>query len=96
MWSSTNNDKQCVKNGQTYGMTSAISTAPPKLIDIQRTKELEEALKPHDVTESDEELNHRYFLICLIKMLFTNNLLFQLCFTSQLFGLQDGSFKPAE
>lgn len=58
MWSSPNNDKG-IKNGQTYGMTSAISTALPKPIDIQRTKELEETLLLYDVTETDEELNHR-------------------------------------
>lgn len=61
MWSTSNNDKG-IKNGQTYGMTSAISTALPKPIDIQRTKELEETLLLYDVTETDEELNHRYVL----------------------------------
>uniref|UniRef100_T1JA32 polynucleotide adenylyltransferase n=1 Tax=Strigamia maritima TaxID=126957 RepID=T1JA32_STRMM len=44
---------------KTLGMTSAISLAPPKPIDIQRTKELEEALKPYGIFETDEELNHR-------------------------------------
>lgn len=44
---------------QALGMTSAISLAGPKPIDVQRTKELEEALKPYNVTESDQELNHR-------------------------------------
>lgn len=46
-------------NLRTLGMTSAISLAGPKPIDIQRTVELEEALKPYNVCESDEELNHR-------------------------------------
>lgn len=59
MWSTPSTDKQNVKNGQTYGMTSAISVAPPKPIDLQRTKELEDVLMMHDVTETDEELNHR-------------------------------------
>ncbi|XP_022912441.1 poly(A) polymerase type 3 isoform X2 [Onthophagus taurus] len=51
--------KQNVSNSQTYGMTSAISTAPPRPSDIAKTTELEEALKPYGVFESDEELNHR-------------------------------------
>lgn len=41
------------------GMTSAISMATPKPLDIQKTKELDEALVPFGVSESDEELNHR-------------------------------------
>lgn len=44
---------------RTLGMTSAISSALPKPIDIQRTQELMEALKPFNVTESDAELSHR-------------------------------------
>ena len=59
MWSTPSTENQNVKNGQTYGMTSAISVAPPKPIDIQKTKELEEILTLYDVTETDEELNHR-------------------------------------
>lgn len=44
---------------RTLGMTSAISQAHPKAVDLQRTKELEEALKPFNVFETDSELNHR-------------------------------------
>ncbi|XP_039279263.1 poly(A) polymerase type 3 [Nilaparvata lugens] len=55
----------------TLGMTSAISTAGPKPIDIQRTTELQEALKPYNVSESEEELNHRMEILsklnCLVK-----------------------------
>lgn len=65
MWSNhQNNDNQ--KNGnnaRTLGMTSAISVAPPKETDITKTKELEEALKPYDVFESEQELNHRMVIL---------------------------------
>lgn len=44
---------------RTLGMTSAISLAMPKPIDYQRTLELQEVLKPYNVFETDEELNHR-------------------------------------
>ncbi|KAK6622866.1 hypothetical protein RUM43_008717 [Polyplax serrata] len=44
---------------RTLGMTSAISLAHPKISDIQKTKELEETLKPFNVFESDAELNFR-------------------------------------
>lgn len=44
----------------TFGMTSAISTAGPKPADIIKTSELEESLKPFDVFETEQELNHRY------------------------------------
>lgn len=53
---STSNEKN---NLRTLGMTSAISVAEPKPIDIARTNELKEALKPYNVFESEEELNHR-------------------------------------
>jgi len=46
-------------NLRTLGMTSAISVAEPKPMDIARTNELKEALKPYNVFESEEELNHR-------------------------------------
>ena len=45
---------------RTLGMTSAISLAGPKALDHQRTAELQEVLKPYNVFETDEELNHRY------------------------------------
>lgn len=47
----------------TFGMTSAISTADPKPSDITKTTELEEALKPFDVFESEQELNHRMVVL---------------------------------
>lgn len=53
------NNQQNVQNSQTFGMTSAISTAPPKQVDIVKTTELEEALKPYGVFETEQELNHR-------------------------------------
>lgn len=52
--------QQMMQNqSRSLGMTSAISTAMPKPIDLLRTKELAEALAPHGVSESDDELNHR-------------------------------------
>ncbi len=41
------------------GMTAPISQAPPTAEDLQRTEELIEAMKPHGVFESEEEMNHR-------------------------------------
>ncbi|KAB0792382.1 hypothetical protein PPYR_14341 [Photinus pyralis] len=69
MWSSqqtlVNNKKNDVmqKNKHTLGMTSAISLASPKQSDLTKTAELEEALKPFDVFESDQELNHRMVIL---------------------------------
>lgn len=54
--------QQQPSNLRTLGMTSAISLAGPKQIDYQRTAELQEALKPYNVFETDEELNHRYYI----------------------------------
>jgi poly(A) polymerase len=51
--------QQQPSNLRTLGMTSAISLAGPKQIDHQRTAELQEVLKPYNVFETDEELNHR-------------------------------------
>lgn len=60
MWSSTQPSQQSSNtNPKTLGMTSAISTASPTPTDILRTKELEDALAPHDVFETEEELTHR-------------------------------------
>uniref|UniRef100_A0AAQ5XR08 Poly(A) polymerase n=1 Tax=Amphiprion ocellaris TaxID=80972 RepID=A0AAQ5XR08_AMPOC len=42
-----------------YGITSAISLAPPREIDRQYTKKLCDAMKPFGVFEDEEELNHR-------------------------------------
>lgn len=66
MWSSHQHNENNPKNGsnaRTLGMTSAISTAAPKETDITKTKELEEALKPFDVFESEQELNHRMVIL---------------------------------
>jgi len=48
-------------NGSTWGMgmTSALSTAGPKPIDLKLTTELEEALQPHGVFETMAEMTHR-------------------------------------
>ncbi|KAM9599635.1 uncharacterized protein ACIBXB_004738 [Morphnus guianensis] len=43
-----------------YGITSAISLAPPKDIDSIHTQKLLEAMKACGVFEDEEELNHRY------------------------------------
>lgn len=56
---SNTNNMSSEKNLRTLGMTSAISVAEPKPSDIIRTNELKEALKPYNVFESEEELNHR-------------------------------------
>lgn len=67
MWSNPQvNNENNQKNGnntKTLGMTSAISTAFPKDTDITKTKELEESLKPFDVFESEQELNHRMVIL---------------------------------
>lgn len=47
----------------TFGMTSAISTAGPKPQDIVKTNELEESLKPFDVFDTEQELNHRMVIL---------------------------------
>jgi len=61
-WPSSPNQSpqsQIMNQPRNLGMTSAISIATPKPIDLIKTKELEEALIPHRVTETDEELDHR-------------------------------------
>lgn len=66
MWpqiNAQNKENQTQKNNITLGMTSAISSAPPKPSDLVKTKELEEALKPFDVFESEQELNHRILIL---------------------------------
>lgn len=74
MWSSQANNLTSVnreqsnnQNLRTLGMTSAISMAEPKLSDLSRTNELKEALKPYNVFESEEELNHRMEILRLVK-----------------------------
>ncbi|XP_028982872.1 poly(A) polymerase gamma isoform X1 [Betta splendens] len=42
-----------------YGITSAISLAPPREIDHQYTDKLCDAMKPFGVFEDEDELNHR-------------------------------------
>ncbi|KAM3968626.1 poly(A) polymerase hiiragi isoform 1-T2 [Aphomia sociella] len=53
------NEHQNQKNLKTLGMTSAISMAGPKPIDIEKTNELKESLIPHGVFESEIDLHHR-------------------------------------
>lgn len=65
MWSTQNNNAQQsnMSNLKTLGMTSAISMAAPKPSDLVRTTELEDALKPFDVFETEQELNHRMVIL---------------------------------
>lgn len=64
MWTTQNNAQQAnMSNLRTLGMTSAISTASPKEVDIKRTEELEMALKPFNVFETEAELNHRMVIL---------------------------------
>lgn len=59
MWPSQMPPQQQQPSPRTLGMTSAISLAAPKSSDIQKTRELHEALIPFNVFESDAELNFR-------------------------------------
>ena len=62
LWPSSPNQSpqsQILNQPRNLGVTSALSIATPKPIDLIKTKELEEALIPHRVTETDEELDHR-------------------------------------
>ncbi|KAL0274245.1 UNVERIFIED_CONTAM: hypothetical protein PYX00_006716 [Menopon gallinae] len=59
MWQSHMPPQQQQQTPRTLGMTSAISLASPKITDIQKTRELQEALVPFNVFESDAELNTR-------------------------------------
>lgn len=73
MTSIENRNQQCNKNAAnkttTVGMTSAISTAHPKPSDVIKSKELIDALKPFDLFESDQELNHRFEILGKLDML---------------------------
>ncbi|XP_011314445.1 poly(A) polymerase type 3 [Fopius arisanus] len=77
MWSSqsgnnsttTTNASASAQNLRTLGMTSAISVAEPKPSDLARTNELREALKPYNVFESEEELNHRMEILSKLNAL---------------------------
>uniref|UniRef100_A0A8D3DPN5 Poly(A) polymerase n=1 Tax=Scophthalmus maximus TaxID=52904 RepID=A0A8D3DPN5_SCOMX len=53
------NSQQQQQPQKHYGITSAISLAPPREIDHQYTKKLCDAMKPFGVFEDEEELNHR-------------------------------------
>ncbi|XP_051170295.1 poly(A) polymerase type 3 isoform X2 [Leptopilina boulardi] len=67
--SATTQNSSNAKNLRTLGMTSAISVAEPKPSDITRTNELKEALKPYNVFESEEELNHRMEILSKLNAL---------------------------
>lgn len=74
MWPTQSNNSNAnsvsnEKNLRTLGMTSAISVAEPKPLDITRTNELKEALKPYNVFESEEELNHRMEILRYISQI---------------------------
>ncbi|OWR49559.1 poly(A) polymerase type 3 [Danaus plexippus] len=56
---SKSNEHQNQQNLKTLGMTSAISMAGPKPIDIEKTNELKESLVPFGVFESEAEMHHR-------------------------------------
>jgi poly(A) polymerase len=80
MWSSQANNSSGSnttnnQNLRTLGMTSAISMAEPKPSDLNRTIELKEALKPYNVFESEEELNHRMEILRFILFSITRNIL---------------------
>ncbi|XP_020709602.2 poly(A) polymerase type 3 [Athalia rosae] len=75
MWSSQSSDStvggggSAAQNLRTLGMTSAITLAGPKPSDHLRTNELREALKPYNVFESEEELNHRMEILSKLNSL---------------------------
>ncbi|XP_063990863.1 poly(A) polymerase type 3 isoform X2 [Diachasmimorpha longicaudata] len=76
MWSSQGGNNNTIttntpasQNLRTLGMTSAISVAEPKPSDITRTNELREVLKPYNVFESEEELNHRMEILSKLNAL---------------------------
>ncbi|KAG5680694.1 hypothetical protein PVAND_010185 [Polypedilum vanderplanki] len=51
------------------GMTSAISLAMPKPEDLKRTSDLEGTLKPYNVFETEQELNHRMEILAKLNTL---------------------------
>lgn len=67
--SPSNNNGSQQQQPKQLGMTSAISMALPKPEDIERTKELEESLKPHNVFESEAELNQRMEILAKLNTL---------------------------
>ena len=54
---------------KTLGMTAPISLAPATAEDKKRTEELIEAMKPHGVYESEEELNFRMEVLARLNQL---------------------------
>ncbi|XP_045507790.1 poly(A) polymerase type 3 isoform X1 [Colias croceus] len=56
---SSKSSEQSPQNLKTLGMTSAISMAGPKPIDIEKTNELKDSLIPYGVFESEQEMHHR-------------------------------------
>lgn len=52
-----------------YGMTSAISDAPPTEMDIQLTKSLDEALSKEKVITTDEDLSQRLEVLSMLNNL---------------------------
>ena len=54
---------------KTLGMTAPISLAGPEKVDEDRTLELIKAMEPHDVFETEEELNHRMAVLARINEL---------------------------
>ena len=68
LWSTTNlkgpafttSKSEATEDGKrTLGMTAPISLSQPDPVDIERTKELIQAMEPHNVFETEAELNHR-------------------------------------
>ncbi len=55
--------------GRTLGMTAPISLAPPDESDLQRTDDMVAAMSPHDVFETEEELNHRMEVLARLNQL---------------------------
>ncbi|XP_066907520.1 poly(A) polymerase type 3 [Halyomorpha halys] len=74
MWSSQGSaqpapQQQHQQQQRTLGLTSAITLAGPKPIDYQKTNELIETLKPYNVMETEEELNHRMEILSKLNSL---------------------------
>ncbi|CAH1388685.1 unnamed protein product [Nezara viridula] len=74
MWSSQGTaqpapQQQNQQQQRTLGLTSAITLAGPKPIDYQKTNELVETLKPYNVMETEEELNHRMEILSKLNSL---------------------------
>lgn len=66
---SSNISAQQQQPAKQLGMTSAISLAAPKVEDIQRTTDLEKALEPFNVIETEQELNHRMEILAKLNTL---------------------------